>query len=372
MELFQSANQVSISQSRLPEIDMLRGFALLGIAVENIFAIHTPNVAFADYAALYPGGLNHWLIWGLMVLVRGKFYPIFSLVFGLAAAYSLPKYGTIYFVRRLAGLFLLGLLQVLFIWQGDVLMQYALMGALLLLCRSMPAWSLIACSAALLLFSFVGESWWPLGAGQSEAEAVVYTSGSFWDVIQVRVREYGQSLSSWQALLFYARIFAFMLLGYVVVKAELLQKLTVTYQTIKAFSVHLAVAVAIALWFVVAGWRQVGNSSEAGSSRAVLLAVYFYSFVACYSLLPILFKRLLKFLKWLGQLTLTHYITQNILFSLLMYGYGFGLYGKLAPWQLLVLYLIVITGQWAVSQWWVRRYRLGPAEALLRAIAGKK
>ena len=376
MELVQSANLKDKASGRVAQVDVLRGFALLGIGLENLFSMHTTNALFAEYSAKYDQGLNHFLLIGLMVLVRGKFYPIFSFVFGVSAALGLPYQGQRYFLRRLGGLFLLGVLQILFIWEGDVLVQYAFMGGLLLLLRNWNASPLVGIGIFLFLFSFMGEVWNLPVHQASQRELSVYGVGTFQEMIVFRIQEYLQSIITWPALLFYSRIFAFMLFGFAFVKSKSLHILTSPVRLGKVFMMHLALAAGIALVVQVVGWR--GETGDNLWAKELSLGLYFYAAVVCLAVMPLILsqlpklRRLLLPLQGLGKVTLTHYLTQNLLFSLLFYRYGLGLFYELQPWQCVLLYLVLIAGQLSFTAWLLKRYKQGPVEYLLRWMAGRK
>ncbi|AKQ44646.1 hypothetical protein TH63_01800 [Rufibacter radiotolerans] len=376
MELVQSANLKDSLPGRIDQLDVLRGFALLGIGLENIFSMHTPNAFFSDYAANYGQGLNHFLLLGLMVIVRGKFYPIFSFLFGASAALGLPSQGAGFFLRRLGGLFLLGALQIVFIWEGDVLVQYVFMGCLLLPLRNWSPRALAAAGAFLLLFSFAGRICEPPLGVTAPENLAIYETGTFWELASFRLQEYQKHIFTWTALLFYSRIFAFMLLGFAFAKGKSIQWLASPAQVRKVFMGHLAIVAVVALLVQVAGWR--GGAGHMPWLKEVSVGIYFYAAVVCLAALPGLlwqlpgFRACLEPLKYLGKLTLTHYLFQNLLFSLLFYRYGLGLFGDLAPWQISLLYLAVISLQLAVSKWLLRKWKQGPAEHLVRWVAGKK
>ncbi len=69
-----------------------------------------------------------------------------------------------------------------------------------------------------------------------------------------------------------------------------------------------------------------------------------------------------------GQMALTHYLTQSILFSLVFYGFGLGLFGKLAPAPTAAMAIAVFAAQLILSRVWLQRYRFGPAEWLWRSL----
>ena len=125
--------------ARIDVIDILRGFALFGILLVNmelfsypfqqVLLGHGELASFADRLA----------VWGIELLAETKFYPIFSFLFGLGFALQIQRAeqrGTRFvpfYLRRLFILLLIGLAHAVFIWVGDILVLYALLGAILLL-----------------------------------------------------------------------------------------------------------------------------------------------------------------------------------------------------------------------------------------------
>lgn len=139
-------------------LDALRGFALLGIALANFpeFSLYTflkPEAA----AALPSAETDKVVRWLLYYLVDGKFYTLFSLLFGIgfsiiiANAARKGANGFLIFYRRMGVLTLIGFLHLMFIWSGDILMLYALMGMLLPLFRHASDKAVLSWALALLL-----------------------------------------------------------------------------------------------------------------------------------------------------------------------------------------------------------------------------
>jgi uncharacterized protein len=69
-----------------------------------------------------------------------------------------------------------------------------------------------------------------------------------------------------------------------------------------------------------------------------------------------------------GQMALTNYVTQSVALSLIFYGYGLGLCGRLGSAGALVIGLTLYAGQMTFSRWWLSRYRFGPVEWLWRSL----
>ena len=116
-------------------LDALRGFALLGICLANYpeFALYsflqeTPK-------ALFPTAAIDYIVqWFLYIFIDGKFYTIFSLLFGIGFSIILENNrnrganGTLIFYRRMFFLLLIGFAHLILIWSGDILMLYAIVG----------------------------------------------------------------------------------------------------------------------------------------------------------------------------------------------------------------------------------------------------
>ncbi|WP_339725329.1 DUF418 domain-containing protein [uncultured Paraglaciecola sp.] len=122
---------------RINALDILRGFALLGILLMNIEWFGRP---ISNLGGFNPDltGLDHAAGWLVRCFVEGKFYKLFALLFGMGFAVMLTQamdkgrpFGA-WFTRRMFVLFVFGLLHMFFLWQGDILHDYAFAGLLML------------------------------------------------------------------------------------------------------------------------------------------------------------------------------------------------------------------------------------------------
>lgn len=151
------------SAHRLDALDVLRGFALIGICIANVEFFNRPV---AESGNGIPAGLHglDWLVAFIVAyFVSGKFWTIFSLLFGMGFALMLerartaeraflPAYG-----RRIAVLGLFGLLHYLLLWSGDILISYAIGAlALILMLYARAGWMIGALAACLVLVQFPG------------------------------------------------------------------------------------------------------------------------------------------------------------------------------------------------------------------------
>lgn len=129
------STQQIFAHRRTPIVDVLRGFALLGILLFNIQGFAYPML----YHQLlgidaYEQGWQDWADLVVNVFVQGKFYTMFAFLFGYSVVLWLDKVKDrlerpiFAYVRRMLGLLVLGALHMVFVWWGDILLNYALCG----------------------------------------------------------------------------------------------------------------------------------------------------------------------------------------------------------------------------------------------------
>ena len=121
-------------KQRYQILDLLRGFFLIGIALANFpeFALWS-FLSPAEQAAMPTAAVDRVARFVQYLLVDGKFYTIFSLLFGVGFSLILARHGRRLFVRRMLLLMVIGFLHLMFIWSGDILLLYAVGGLLLTL-----------------------------------------------------------------------------------------------------------------------------------------------------------------------------------------------------------------------------------------------
>ena len=138
-----SAVPAAAGPARLQQVDALRGFALFGILVVNIGVFASPYYGSGVVDPAFGRPLDLAASWVFGLLFETKFYLLFSFLFGysftlqMAAAERgqaafLPR-----FLRRLAGLAALGAAHAVLFYHGDILLTYAILGLLLLCCRTL-------------------------------------------------------------------------------------------------------------------------------------------------------------------------------------------------------------------------------------------
>ena len=196
-------NHKQPSKYRIVSIDALRGFALFGILVVNIFVFHAPYAHYGPFYMQFPPEEMMVLQW-MIALFAGKFMFLFAFLFGYGCWLQYQKYDDYFafrsfWTRRMLILAGFGLLHVLLFSFGDILLPYALLGLLLPLCIRWKSWQ-IALLAVLVyavpVYEFVARQ--QLGyeaifmqSDYSLADYIhIYTQGSIWDRFQLRMYDY--------------------------------------------------------------------------------------------------------------------------------------------------------------------------------------
>ncbi|HEY0660525.1 MAG TPA: DUF418 domain-containing protein [Lysobacter sp.] len=385
-----------IAADRAEWVDALRGFALLGIVLYNIEVFS--GVAFRGLmpdlrpigAALDPAieFIAHWL-------VQGKFYSLFSFLFGLGIALQLQQAqaagtrGVSVLRRRLGWLFVFGLAHSLLLWFGDILTVYALLGFGLLLARHLSTPALLVTALAflasplpiyLLFMAFgVGD---PLAGdpAQPPEQSMVgkavqaIRTGSYIEVVQGQAVFYPGGWLRRAIQLALPRIFGMFLLGAWAARVGL-PRLDAPQQVLlrawlgcgAAFGLPLSLALAIAggnqAMFPV-GPHGLLVVALATISMPLLCLGYVAAF-GLYWRAP----RPRSLLVSAGRTGLSHYLGQSLLCVLMFYGYGLGLFGHFGYGVALLVALSVFLVLGLAGRWWLQRFAQGPAEALWRRLS---
>jgi uncharacterized protein len=365
----------------LAAIDTLRGVALLGILLVNMLAFSGPWLDEVTPLSFWSSPADRWAEWGVLVLAEGAFYSAFSLLFGLGFALqlrrgerrgeaTLPRYR-----RRLLWLLAIGLVHLLLIWFGDILTHYALIGLLLLPFARTPIPTLLRWSAALLALA----SLLYLAAGGAvaserltgDATALVhlYRDGAVGDILAQRLDDGVVALLA-TPLLAPGLLWLF-LLGFAAGRAQLFTDLRGAAPLLRrvralAFPVAL-ICKGLYGWLLLARPdNPFGTLLSTGLGGPALGIVYLTSLALLLSDPAWLVR--LRPLATLGRMALSNYLAHSLVFTLLFYGYGAGLYGRLGPAITLWFALGVIVLQLALSRWWLARFRFGPVEWLWRSL----
>lgn len=389
-------DQPTPESERAEILDILRGFALLGI-----FIAHVPGLSGWDYlppadqARLDPG-LDSILQFLRDVFIRGKFYSLFSLLFGLGFAIqhaSAQRRGAAFaarFRRRQLGLLVIGIVHSAF-WHGDILLTYAVLGLILIpFADCSPRRALYwACGLFALRGGWGVLTWLLAGSLASIGDSVAADGAGGIDVMgsvsAVMVGYYSSEWSEmllsnarflrirWLLVLYDGRLFsisAFFLLGIALGKWRVHHELaarSVELQRLAwiAGTVGLAGNLALAvLWPIVPTYppTPLGVWTNLLYSIAVpALALAMAAGVAlCWTRGS--GRRVLAWFGPPGRMALTTYLTQTAIGIGLFYGVGFGLRGTISLTEGLAIALVIFALQAVAARAWLRTFRYGPCE----------
>jgi uncharacterized protein len=227
-----------------------------------------------------------------------------------------------------------------------------------------------------------------LAANQTPSDRT-YATGTFGQIVRMRAQLFWDTISSWTTYLDRSSEFALFLLGLYAGRRRIFHEVAVHRQFIrKVMWWTLAVGLAGTTTFITVGWNDSPFYSELEPFMTRVLVdlgsrlgspALGLAYLAALTLLlqRIGWKRRLAPLGTVGRMALTNYLLQSVAFVLLFFGYGLdgygpGLYAK-GAFVNLMLALSFFPLQIVVSQWWLRRFRFGPAEWLWRSLTyGKR
>jgi uncharacterized protein len=372
-----------LSRTRIQDIDALRGFALLGILVVNItFAASGFPIHVADDPA-YQSSLDQAVHWVSSTFVDMKFYLLFSFLFGYSFQLQLEaaqRAGAGFkprMLRRLGGLFAIGVLHAIFLITGDILSVYALIGLILLAMRRVKDRTALIVAGAIYAYLFVSMGATalfvdtsafldPAGAVAAARETSANLGGSFGDIIGEHVKAlplYGLSLLTVQG----PTTLAAFLLGLVAGRRRLLANVTGKEAVLRPIQL-VGFVVGITGGMIYAS----GGNGDTGAVLASVLTAPFLTAAYVATLLRMMHsvrgQDLRRVLAPAGQMALSNYLGQSVATMLVFTGIGFGLVGQVSPLETMGIAVAIFAVQVVLSHLWMSRYGYGPVEGVLRAV----
>lgn len=385
---------------RIEAMDVLRGFALLGILLMNLEGFVGPVMASATGLDPALTGMDRTVDLLIYVLVQGKFYTLFSLLFGMGFAVMSQRaeqagrpFAGVYWRRGLV-LLTIGIVHALFIWAGDILMMYALCSFLLLAFRPLPtrwfAWLGLGAYVMPVGFMFLmgamgsllgGTEGWDKAMGEIgkqmqvliDSERTAYGSGSYADATWQRLKSTGMALSNITMFGFIA--FGLFLLGAWFVRSGAISRpkeFPRLYATLRwvAWPVGLlamlgSVALEPTMDFSTFNLRV--SAAFTLQMLANLLMCLGYVAWGMRALASPLWQRPLGLFAPAGRMALTNYLMQSLACTWIFYGYGLGYFEQLPRAWHPVFALALFGLQVLVSHLWLSRFRFGPMEWLWRS-----
>jgi uncharacterized protein len=383
-------------RERIQALDVLRGVAVAGILLANVLVFFglifmppdrvaaLPSVA-ADRIALF---LEH-------VFVDGKFYSIFSLLFGIGFGLQLSRAGDAAlprFKRRLRILLAIGAVHAFLIWAGDILMLYALLGFTMPWFarkpdRALLRWTVILLAVPTALYVIVLALWMlggpnavqtPAGPGSMPPQMLRYFeaigTGGIRDAFIGNLVFLGGRWADLFATVRFPKVLGMFVLGLWTVRTGIAlspadHRATLARWRMFGWSVGLPANI-VAAW-AFEHWSYLPPSVGGLLGTAMqgvgvpMLALGYASTVA---LLVVDGRRFVTVFAPVGRMALTNYLMHSIICVVLAYGFGFGLWWRVGASTTMAIAAAIIVVQIPLSAWWLSRYRFGPVEWIWRRL----
>lgn len=383
--------------ARITALDALRGVGVLGI-----LPVHVQSFAMVVAARINPtisgdlDGANGWIWRATAVLADGKFISIFAMLFGAGLLLLSARGGDGAAAverlhhRRMALLLGVGLLHAYLLWYGDMLVTFALCGAVAFGFRARPPRRLLArgalalaCASVIALGVGASLPWWPSDTKDRfvqvwapspemvDREIAAY-QGPWRGQMAHRVPEAFQVQTSQLLLRGFWQTTGLMLVGMALFKLGVLSgaRSTRFYAGLTGIGFGVGLPGAWystergrALHWDLADFMLVRSQLEYWSDLAVGLAWIGLVMLLCRA------GWRARAVAAVGRTALSNYLLQTVVCTTIFYGHGLGLFGRVDRVGQLLIVLGIWVGQLAWSAWWTRHFAVGPVEWMWRSAA---
>ncbi|MCJ7840380.1 DUF418 domain-containing protein [Lederbergia sp. NSJ-179] len=373
----------TLSRDRIQSLDSLRGFSLLGIFIVNMLSFHSPFSYYNPYEWWKYEDLTAYM-W-IDILVQASFYPIFAMMFGYGMVLMQERFrlkNSSFWkisVRRLLVLLGFGVVHAFLIWHGDILITYALMGLLLLPLLRLSGTLLLSIGAAVyllpqLFMSFImimvsiidtstlGEFTDIMNLQQS---AEIYVNGTFWEITKQRFLDWYMANGPANFILVIFMILPLMMVGAGAAKLKWLEKAKHHKKAwLIVFFVFLSLGLAGKILPLVLG-QSISNQYVQDMIGGPLLSVAYIALIVFLMSNPYIAK-IGRPLANAGRMSITIYLSQSVIGTLIFYSYGLGLYGQMSVAAGTWLAIGIFVFQIIFAEIWLSKFNQGPVEKLWR------
>ncbi len=391
-------NPVSTKQ-RYIILDALRGIALLGICLANYpeFALYTFQPK--EVLEAMPTAESDTIVrFFQYFLIDGKFYTLFSLLFGIGFSIVISGYmqksnhGLLLFYKRMLILFVIGLFHLIFLWAGDIVILYAFVGLFLPLFRNAGNKKLLIFSTVLIFFPVLIDICivlfrWNLASPAINAtqyfHGMVGITDENFPVWLVEAQHYrqvvefnlGGSFIRIQEFIEGNRVFKVLglfLLGLYIGKNKLYAKLennTALLKKVRFYGLLIGIPGSLLYaWNAVAGYPLglIGTAVIYAVS-VIPMSLGYISFI-CIWYTRHTDSKFFKIMAAPGRMALTNYLMQSVIGMFIFYGFGFALGAKLGLGYIELIALGVFVFQVIYSYIWLKYLQFGPVEWIWRML----
>lgn len=405
-----------MSEDRVVTLDVVRGIAVMGIFVMNVVAFAMPGEAHFNptaYGLEGPADLATWF--ATFILFDGKMRGLFTFLFGASLLLVVQRAEARgeepwpVHARRMTWLLILGAAHFILIWDGDILVDYALVGLIAYAFRDKPPGKLLALAALFLIIEalFMGavSAGYLLTAADARAPGVTAAAREAWTSMRASFSPPDAGALAADLALYrgpYAALVAHRAGS--VLSDAILAFVQGGFETLGTM---LAGMWALRSGFLTGAWSQpaylrvayygLGIGILAYASMAAHLyardfeasLLFAYTIGAATLIRPVMVAGLaagivlatrpdlktqragplVDRIAAAGRTAFSNYLFTSIVATTIFYGHGLGLYGRLSRWELYPLVVAVCAGMLLWSQPWLARYRYGPFEWLWRSLS---
>ncbi|TCP54476.1 uncharacterized protein EV586_10494 [Tumebacillus sp. BK434] len=385
-------------EQRMMELDVIRGFAILGILIVNM------QFFSSAYQYLSRARMTLWTEEGdklakllIDMLVASKFYTMFSFLFGIGMMIFLERARrkgrreVPLFLRRISILLVFGLIHAILIWSGDILFEYAVLAFLLVLFYRARPWFVLS-SAFFFLFltpvlNFLGtyqKVTIPLyqasGLGVKlfnpslmlQEANEVYEYGTYGSQVLQRIADFVYQYGVFWAL--FPVVFAMFLFGVYAAKKRIFQNVAEHRTLIRWIWVGSLFTALFSAFYT----NSLAVSSNPQTVRYILdqciralhnPALCFFYVTSILQLMQIDWIRAKTApFAAVGRMAISNYLMSSLICTTIFYSYGFGLFNKIGPAKGLLISFLIYPLLMVFSIVWLRYFRYGPVEWLWRSL----
>ncbi len=383
------------ARERIQALDVLRGVAVAGILLANVLVFFGLFAMPSDRAATLPtAAVDRVASFLERVFVDGKFYSVFSLLFGIGFGVQLERGGAAAlprFKRRLRILLGIGAIHAFLIWAGDILMLYALLGFTMPWFarksnRALVRWTVILLAVptalyivALIIWILVGSGAAPISPGSAVPSNILaffraMGRGGIKDAFIGNLVFVAIRWADLFATVRFPKVLGMFVLGLWTVRTGLAvspsdHRAALMRWRLAGWSIGLPANV-IAAW-AFEHWPYL-PPSLGGLLGTVMQAVgvpmLAIGYAATVGLLVVDGRRLITVFAPVGRMALTNYLTHSIICVVLSYGFGFALWWRVGAATAMAIAAAIIAVQIPLSAWWLSRFRFGPVEWIWRRL----
>ncbi|MFC7519172.1 DUF418 domain-containing protein [Xanthomonas populi] len=391
--------QPIVANERIVVLDVLRGFALLGILLMNIEAFVGPLDLALTGVDPHWHGIDRVADALVYIFVQGKFHTLFALLFGMGFALMAQRaeqagrgfFGM--YLRRTVGLLVIGLAHALLLWSGDILVTYALLALLLLTARAIPTIALpwvavlvYCCAPGLtLLYGAAGTLTqsdpasameWTAAMADAAQQAVAnvqsqraaYGSGTYLQAALQRWHDLQEAMTGLS--INGPAMLGMFLLGSWFVRSGAIAapaRFPRLFQALRYGVLPLGLGVML-VSYALQPWMDPARLDLRVSGAFALSLIAGPLMSLGYAAWVVQLAPRLAWLAPAGRMALSNYLLQSLLCTWIFYGYGLGYFEQLPRVGQLPFALALFALQVVLSQLWLRWFRFGPMEWVWRSV----